>query len=313
MIKIGAVNIDTSHPMAFAEILQEEKRARYTAVYNDGFRTDEEVEEFIRNFNLEKRFEDIEELARAVDIVFIHGCNWDRHVELVEPVIKVGKPVFIDKPIVGNLADCIKLESLVKEGAVILGSSSLRYAEEFTNIKKIIEDNKEEVISVYGTTGVDEFNYGIHIMEGIHGFLGSGVYSVKFIDSTSVGGNLVEQYFVRWSNGKSVIYQTQTPEWQPFAITITTTKNIYSFQIDMTKIYKSLLDRICDFIEKGKTMAKITDLTETIKIYLAGKKSKENGGKEVKLAELRMNDPGFDGYAFEKEYALKLNFPKKEG
>ena len=305
MIKIGVVNIDTSHPASFARILHKENRARYTGIYNDGFRMDKEVEEFIKEFNLEKRYNSIEELAQAVDIVFIQGCNWDKHIELAEPAIKLGKPVFIDKPIVGNLRDCIKLENLVKEGAIILGSSSVRYAEEFINIRKIIEENKEDVISIFGTAGVDEFNYGIHIMEGICGFLGQGAYSVKFIGSTKIDNNIVEQYFVRWKDGKTAIYQTQTSTWQPFDVIVTTTKNIHHFRVDSTKIYKAMLDRICDFMEKGSPLAKITDLTETIRIYLAGKKSKENKGKEVKLTELKVNDPGYDGGAFEREYAAK--------
>jgi len=89
MIKIGVVNIDTSHPRSFARILHKENRARYTGIYNDGFRTDEEIEEFIREFNLEKRYDSVEELAQAVDIVFVQGCNWDRHLELAEPAIKL--------------------------------------------------------------------------------------------------------------------------------------------------------------------------------------------------------------------------------
>ncbi len=305
MIKIGVVNIDVSHPRSFAAILQNEERARYTGIYNDGFRTDEEVEGFMREFNLERRYDSIEELAKVVDVVFIQGCNWDRHLEYAEPVIKLGKPVFIDKPIVGNLADCVKLENLVKEGAVILGSSSVRYAEEFVNAKRTIEENKEDIISVFSAVGVDEFNYGVHIMEGICGFLGSGADSVKFIGLTKINNNIVEQYFVRWKDGKSVIYQTQSPQWQPFEVVVTTTKNIHHFRVDSTKIYKAMLNRICDFMEKGTPMAKITDLSETIKVYLAGKKSKKNKGEEIKLTELKVDDPGFDGGAFEKGYANK--------
>jgi len=117
--------------------------------------------------------------------------------------------------------------------------------------------------------------------------------------------HLVEQYFVRWKDKRSVIYQTQTPQWQPFDVTVTTTKNIHHFRVDSTRIYKAMLDRICDFMEKKISLAEITDLTETIRIYLAGKKSKENRGEEIKLTELKTDDPGFDGAAFEKEYAAK--------
>ena len=49
MIKFGAVNIDISHPMNFAWALEQPElngRAKYVAVYNDGFRGEEEVKAF---------------------------------------------------------------------------------------------------------------------------------------------------------------------------------------------------------------------------------------------------------------------------
>ena len=98
MFRIGTVNIDTSHAPSFAEILQKGDVARYTCVYNDGFRTDEEVDAFITRFGLEKRYTSLEEMAGNVDIAFIQGCDWDRHLALAEPFVKAGVPVFIDKP-----------------------------------------------------------------------------------------------------------------------------------------------------------------------------------------------------------------------
>ncbi|MBP5238659.1 MAG: Gfo/Idh/MocA family oxidoreductase, partial [Clostridia bacterium] len=110
MIRIGTVNIDTSHAPSFAEILLKEDRARYTAIYNDGFRTDEEVDSFIRKFGLEKRYTDLYEMADNIDVAFIQSCDWDRHIELCTPFVEKNVPVFIDKPIVGNLRDARIIE-----------------------------------------------------------------------------------------------------------------------------------------------------------------------------------------------------------
>ncbi|MCK5119034.1 MAG: Gfo/Idh/MocA family oxidoreductase [Candidatus Latescibacteria bacterium] len=306
MIRIGCVNIDISHPGTFAKKMEVMQRGKYVALYNDGFRTDEEVDAFIAEYRLEKRCRTIEELVEMVDIGFVHDCNWDKHLQHAMPFIKAGKPVFMDKPICGNLRDCHELERLVNEGAKILGSSSVRYADEFEEIKKALSDNNEEIISVYGTAGVDEFNYGVHIMEGIQGLLGTGAYSVKYIGTAAKAEAPVEQYYVTWKNGIKVIYQLQTGVWQPFDVVVTTNKarGIHSFRVDTTQIYDAVLKRIFDYMEKGVEMASIGDLTETIKIYLAGKASREHGGKEIKLDDLRLDDKGYDGYAFEEQYAL---------
>ena len=47
MIKIGLVNIDVSHPKMFSRYLAKGNRMRYAAVYNDGFRGEDEVNAFV--------------------------------------------------------------------------------------------------------------------------------------------------------------------------------------------------------------------------------------------------------------------------
>ena len=75
MFRIGTVNIDTSHAPSFAEILEKGDEGRYTAIYNDAFRTDDEVNSFIERFKLDKRYYDLSEMAKNIDIAFIQSCN----------------------------------------------------------------------------------------------------------------------------------------------------------------------------------------------------------------------------------------------
>ena len=91
------------------------------------------------------------------------------------PFIERNKPVFIDKPIVGSFADCRKLEQLAAQGAVILGSSSVRYAEEVDAFLAEPIEERGELMTIYGTAGVDEFNYAIHIIEAIHQLAGAAL------------------------------------------------------------------------------------------------------------------------------------------
>ncbi len=306
MIKIGVVNIDVSHPKAFSDYLLKGDRARYTAIYNDGFRGEDEVEAFIKNYNLEKRCSTVVELAEAVDVGFIQGCNWDKHLEYAKPFIDRNKPVFIDKPIVGNLADCKKVEKLVSDGAVILGCSSVRYAEEIVKFINIPEEERGKIINVFGTSGVDEFNYGIHIVEAIGGILGSGALSCRFAGRSIQEGKICETFYISFENGAGAVYNTFQGAWQPFEIVVMTTKATHRFTIDVSKIYGALLDRICDYMEKGNsTLVPVEMITESVKIMLAGKISRENNGNEVKLSDIPQNDPGYDGDAFEMDYASK--------
>ncbi|HZO86839.1 MAG TPA: Gfo/Idh/MocA family oxidoreductase [Chthonomonadaceae bacterium] len=304
MIRIGVVNIDTSHPLAFSKYLEQGNRARYVAVYNDGFRGDDEVEAFIRNHGLEKRCQSVEELADYVDIGFVQGCDWDQHLRHALPFIERGKPVFIDKPLVGYLADCKALENLADKGAVILGSSSARYAQEIADFLVQPESERGKILNVYGTAGVDEFNYGIHIVEAIGGVMGTGAVSTQFVGSGEAEGKRAETFFVRFADGRTAVYTLCHGVWQPFEMVIMTTKSTFQFRMDTSKIYAALLDRICDFMETGQNrMAPVNALTESVKIMLAGRLSRERGGGEVRLADIPADDPGYDGADFARGYA----------
>ena len=304
MIRIGVVNIDVSHPKAFSEYLSKGNRARYVAVYNDGFRGADEVEAFIRKNNMEKRCSSIEELADMVDIGFVQSVNWGNHIKQIMPFIERGKPVFVDKPIAGSLADCRKLEELASKGAVILGSSSVRYAKEIADFISIPEEERGKILNIFGTSGVDEFNYSVHIAEAIGALAGTGAVSNKFAGASEIGGKRCETFFVKFDSGVTAIYNSFHRTWQPFEVVIMTTKGTYQFRIDTGSIYGALLDRICDYMEtKVNRLAPVKAITESVKIMIAGKLSREKGGVEVKLSDIPEDDPGYDGDLFEKGYA----------
>lgn len=306
MIRIGAINIDTSHPVAFAMLLEQDTRARYTAVYNDGFRDDEQLRLLMDRFGIEQRYTTLDELARNVDIAFIHGCDWDRHLELARPCLDAGIPVFIDKPIVGNMRDCHELERLAADGAVILGSSSVRYADEITAFIQQDVSDRGQIIKVHGAVGVDEFNYGVHVVEGLGGLLGTGAISTTFTGRADVEGNVCESYCVRYDNGILATYDVYLNGWQPFTYQIITTATTHYLHLDAHKLYAALFDRILSYMETGNNaMADIPALTETIRIMLAGRISREYNGRTVALSDIPDDDPGFDGQAFADDYATK--------
>ncbi|RRD92675.1 hypothetical protein EII17_13765 [Clostridiales bacterium COT073_COT-073] len=304
MIKVGAVNIDTSHPMGFAESMIKDGRLRYIGVFNDSFRDDKEVEGFIKRFNLEKRCDSIEELADLCDIGFIQGCNWDDHLRFVQPFIERDKPVFLDKPIVGNYQDCCKIRQLLKQGAKIIGSSSARYAYEIQDFFKQPLEERGEIITVIGTCGVDDFNYGIHIVEAIGGILGAGAESTSYIGMSNTETDYVESYLINYKNDKTAIYHICTGIWQPFSITIMTTKSTYQFMMDPMRLYDALIEQIANYMESKKNLlVDMNYILESVEIRIAGKQSKEEGGKKILLSKLDDTSPAFNGKEFWKYYS----------
>lgn len=304
MIKIGVVNIDVSHPKTFSEELKKDDRARYTAVFNEGFRGREEVEGFFNSAGLEKICSSIDELVEVSDVGFIQGCNWDKHVEYAEDFIKAGKPVFIDKPIVGNVKDCKKLLELEKNGAIIMGSSSVRYCNEISEYLNMPENEKGKLLHISATVGVDEFNYAIHAVEGICAVAESAPVSVKFIGVSEREGQKCESYFVTFENGATATYHVVEDRFLLFHLTFITTKKDYCVTLDNYQLYGPMLNEICNKVEGKKSrIASMKELTDSIRVMLAGKLSKEKNGEKISVYSDELENISFDGYAFEKKYA----------
>ncbi|MBR4467394.1 MAG: Gfo/Idh/MocA family oxidoreductase [Clostridia bacterium] len=305
MFRIGTVNIDTSHAPAFADLFRQGNVARYTAIYNDGFRTDEEVDTFIKNYGLEARYRSLDEMAKNVDLAFIQSCNWDRHIELASPFLKAGVPVFIDKPIAGNLKDCLALEKLAEEGHVILGTSAMRYTYERDSFFAVPEEQRGRILHVSTMVGVDEFNYAIHSVESILGFLkGDSAVSCRYIGGGLVGDVPSDSYYVRFESGATACYHICLKGWQPSTVLVMTEKTSFAYKLDVNKLYEAMLKHVSAWLEgKPNDLVSVPDMTMAVKIMLAGKKSKANGGTEERLDALTESDPCFDGYAFERFYA----------
>src|SRR5437867_1141157 len=94
------------------------------------------AERFAREHGVNGVCATLEELVASVDAGMVLGQNWDLHVERARPFLEAGKPVFIDKPVVGSVADAetpLALEA--RTGTPVMGGSALRYAEDVAAVR----------------------------------------------------------------------------------------------------------------------------------------------------------------------------------
>ena len=307
MIKFGAITIDVSHPLAFSEKLLLGNRGKYTAVFNDGFRENDEVCAFAEKRGL-KICSSVEELANEADVLMVHACNWDKHLDYARRVAACGKPVFIDKPIVGSLKDAEELKKLQNEGATILGTSSLRYCKEVKEICDRLDNAGEKVIHVSATVGLDEYNYAIHGIELILAIVRDDPKSVKYLGAAEIQQRKCDSFMISFASGATAIYQVYLKRFTEFNVTVLTTggdpDNDRCFKVDNGAFYAAMLDEICNKLEgKPSRLATLDDMISSVKVALAAKCSKESGGKEIKTDSPELEDVRYDGYAFEEEYS----------
>lgn len=118
-----------------------------------------------------------------VDAILLESVDGRPHLEQVKPVFAAKKPVFIDKPLAGSLADALEIARLGKEsGTPWFSASSYRYYESLTSILTPDLGEVRAAIS-YGPCHLephhpDFYWYGVHPTEALFTVLGKGCESV---------------------------------------------------------------------------------------------------------------------------------------
>jgi WD40 repeat protein len=194
-LKAGIIGLDTSHAIAFTKTLNaatpkpEVAGCRIVAAYPKGSpdikSSVERVPDYIeqmKKLNVEI-VDSIDELVKRVDVVFLETNDGRPHLEQVLPVLKAGKPVFIDKPIAASLTDAIAIfEAARKHKVPVFSSSSLRFGKNTLAVRggsvgKVTRCETSSPASLE-STHPDLFWYGIHGVESLFTVMGTGCQSV---------------------------------------------------------------------------------------------------------------------------------------
>ncbi|HSH96340.1 MAG TPA: Gfo/Idh/MocA family oxidoreductase, partial [Roseimicrobium sp.] len=198
VLRAGMIGLDTSHVPAFTKIFNtaqpgsELAGIKVVAGYPGG--TDlpaskDRVAKFteqIRSTGVEI-VDTIPKLLEKVDVVMLESVDGRIHLEEAIPVIKAGKPLWIDKPVAGSLADAIVIYELAKKHKVpVFSASSARFN---PGLQAALSDSEVAPLvgaitwgpCSYATGTPDMFFYGIHGIEPLFVLMGPGCETVSRI------------------------------------------------------------------------------------------------------------------------------------
>lgn len=298
-LRIGFVDLDTSHPNSFIPVLRDMGH-ELAAVYDGGvIHPAGYAETFARDHGIGAVCGSLEEMIERIDVALVHSCDWDLHVERARPFVEAGKAVFIDKPLAGNVRDLRQLEQWVRDGARVTGGSSLRNCVEVQEWRALGIPQEEWVYALSGCA-VDEFNYGIHAYALLHGLMGPGVEQARWLGE----GGGQSQIELTWQDGRrGVVSVGKTAGYLPFYANIVTQKRVDAFKVDSKKLYRSLLETILPYLA-GEAPEPIgfSELAEIEYAAIAAKVSRERSGAPVLLRDVTEQEPGYDGAAFAVSY-----------
>src|SRR5437870_1125990 len=293
-LKAGMIGLDTSHVPAFAKIFNNPKAAgdlagiQVVAGYPGG--TDipasrDRVKGFteqLRGMGIEI-VDSIPKLLEKVDVVLLESVDGRIHLQEAIPVIKAGKPLFIDKPVAGSLADAIVIYELAKKHNVpCFSTSSVRFA---PGIQELLKNEKLGTIAGAATWGPcsyqegtpDMFFYGIHGIEPLYVLMGTGCETVARVQTEDT--DLVSGL---WKDGRVGTYRGIRKNKADFGAVAFGSKAIV--QTGREGGYEELCREIGRFFKTGKSPVPADETIEIFAFMEAADESKRQGGAPVTLA-----------------------------
>jgi len=297
VIRIGIIGCDTSHVPAFAKQFNDPKATgdlagfRVVVAYPGGSPDVESSRTRVEKFTDDLRkmgveiVQTIPELVGKCDVVLLESVDGRPHLAQARPVIEAKKPLFIDKPMAGSLADAIKIADLAKaNGVPFFSSSSLRFGPGIVALKS--NDKVGDIVGVdaWSPSPTEEHHpdlywYGIHGVEILYTLMGPGCESVTRVRTD--GGELVTGV---WKGGRIGTFRGLRDGKHDYGAVVFGKKGIAT-QLGFEG-YKALDEQIGRFFKTRQPPVAAEETIELMAFMEAADESKRQGGKPVTIAEV---------------------------
>ncbi len=223
------------------------------------------------------------EMIGHVDAVICATDIGSEHVERCRPFIEAGLPLFIDKPMADNEEDLKQFVRWRDGGARFISSSSMRYQKEMEPYYK----NHYEIgrlMYICRPMCKKWETYGIHALENIYPLLGPGFLTVR-----NTGTRERNMLHLVHESGCDVHIPLAAEMYGAFTYcllvgsveskAVSTTDSFYAF--------KKQLDLFVRYLRTGEEPFPFEETIELMKLVIAGILSREEGGRVVRLSEIR--------------------------
>lgn len=295
VLRAGIIGCDTSHVIAFTDLINNPKATgamadvEVTVAYPGGSpdlpESANRVDGYVKQLREKgiKIVDSLEELAKACDVVLLESVDGRPHLKQFRAVAQ-GKPIFVDKPAAGSLADVIAIFRVANETHTpVYSSSSLRFCKE---VQETAHNDKIGELLGCETSGPlsmephhpDLFWYGIHGVEPLYTIMGTGCETVSRTDT-----DLSSLVVGKWKNGRIGSYRGLRKGYN-FAVTAYGTKGVA--QHAGINGYEGAIEEICKFFKSGKPPVSRGEIVEIYAFMEAADESKRQGGKAVALSEI---------------------------
>ena len=293
-LRAGIIGCDTSHVPAFTKVLNAPDAqgplagVRVVAAFPGGSEDIPSSRDRVAGYTDTLRkmgieiTDSIDDLLDRVDVVLLESVDGRPHLEQARPVLKAGKPLFIDKPFAGSLADAVEIFQLAKKyGTPCFSSSSLRYGPATELARQEGYIGKLLGCDAYSPCALeshhpDLFWYGIHGVEILFTAMGPGCQQVTRLQTEGT-----EFVVGVWADGRIGTFRGMREGKHDYGATLFGSKMIK--HAPGYNGYEPLVVEIARFFATGKPPVSASETLEIYAFMEAADESKRQGGKPVTL------------------------------
>jgi hypothetical protein len=286
-IRVGLIGLDTSHVIAFTQIINDPKNTgdladlKVVAAYPGGSPDLPDSWDRVKGYTEDLRKKGVEivpsidDLLKKVDAVMIESLDGRPHLAQAKPVIAARKPLFIDKPMAASLADVIEIFRLAKQANVpCFSSSSLRFGAGFQAARRGETFGEVRKCIAWGPMSIephhpDLFWYGVHGVETLFTIMGPGCKTVTRVGRDKVVG--------QWAGGREGTFEAR----KDYGAEVVGTKS--SGTAGEYDGYKPLIVEVAKFFKTGKSPVAAEETIELFAFMEAADESKRQGGAPVSI------------------------------
>ena len=292
-LRLGIIGTDTSHVSVFSRTFNDPSYAEYVAgarvvaaykggspdIQSSASRVDNYAKEISDKWAAEI-VPHISDLCGKVDAILIESVDGRAHLAQAKEAIKCGKPMFIDKPLASTFEDAREIARLAKAAGVRwFSTSSLRWSEMATAMKSPDASG----VLTWGPGPEEEHHYldlswyAVHPIETLFTLMGSGC--VEASRTVSKDGDVVVG---KWNDGRIGMVRTGKP-YSDYGAVVFGPKKAEQSNPKMKTGYTPMLREMVKFFQGGELPVANEVTLEIFAFMDAAQKSKEQGGRPVKL------------------------------
>ncbi len=295
-LRAGIIGLDTSHAVEFTKLINEANGApdlagvRVVAAFPAGSDIPASRDRKAK-FTADTKalgveiVDSIPNLLAKVDVVLLESVDGRTHLAQARPVFQAGKPVFIDKPYAGTLAEMLEIADLgEKYKTPWFGSSPLRFGLGLQAIR-----NDPKVGGIVGCTAwspchlepthPDLFWYGVHGVEPLYTAMGPGCESVS--RTHTAGADVAVGV---WKDGRIGVFEGLREGKLDYGAIVFGKKAIV--ETAKSAGYRPLVVEIVKFFKTRRPAVDNAETVEEMAFMEAADESKRQGGRPVKLTDV---------------------------